>query len=260
MEVKAIFFDCDGTLLSHKTNTVPQSARTALEMLRQKGIRCILSTGRHVSELASLQPMKDLSFDAWITLNGAVSYDADGIFDSYPISKDDIRTVYEYLQDNPLPVQFLEEKESYINLVNDTVIRSQAMIHTPVPPIGNIDRILTHPIYMMIPFGIKEAEPLLSLLHDVSATCWNAHDAIDVFHKDAGKEKGMEAVLKRYGIRREETAAFGDGMNDCAMLEYAGIGAAMGNSDPNLKKRADLVADDIDEDGIFKALKQLEIL
>jgi len=49
-------------------------------------------------------------------------------------------------------------------------------------------------------------------------------------------------------------------MNDCAMLEYAGIGAAMGNSDPNLKKRADLVADDIDEDGIFKALKQLEIL
>ena len=36
--IKAVFFDVDGTLLSHKTNTVPPSAVRALEALREKGI------------------------------------------------------------------------------------------------------------------------------------------------------------------------------------------------------------------------------
>ena len=35
--IKAVFFDIDGTLLSHKTNSVPASAVRALETLREKG-------------------------------------------------------------------------------------------------------------------------------------------------------------------------------------------------------------------------------
>ena len=35
--IKAAFFDIDRTLLSHVTNSVPSSARRALELLRQKG-------------------------------------------------------------------------------------------------------------------------------------------------------------------------------------------------------------------------------
>ena len=258
--IKAVFFDCDGTLLSHSSGIVPESAKQALDALRAKGIRTILSTGRHVSELAQLEPMHGIEFDAYITLNGACSYDKEGIFDSHPIARRDIETVYQYLQDHSLPIQFLEEQENYISSVNETVIRSQAMIHTPVPPVKSAERILDHPVYMFIPFGIREFEPLEQMLNHVKCTRWNAHDAVDVFHEDAGKEKGMIAAMKRYGIDRSETLAFGDAMNDMTMLKCAGIGVAMGNSDPNLIEEADMVTDDIDCDGVANALHRLGIL
>ena len=38
--IKAVFFDVDGTLLSHTLKDVPKSTRTALMKLRQKNIKC----------------------------------------------------------------------------------------------------------------------------------------------------------------------------------------------------------------------------
>ena len=38
------------------------------------------------------------------------------------------------------------------------------------------------------------------------------------------KAYGMEQYLRYAGIRREDSAAFGDGPNDLGMLEYAGTG------------------------------------
>ena len=46
--IKAAFFDVDGTLLSHKTKRIPDSAIAALEKLQRKGICCIVSTGRQI--------------------------------------------------------------------------------------------------------------------------------------------------------------------------------------------------------------------
>ena len=69
--IKAIFFDADGTLISHKQNAVPESARKALAALQQKGIRCILATGRHITEVEVL-PIRDIPFDVFDELD--VSY------------------------------------------------------------------------------------------------------------------------------------------------------------------------------------------
>lgn len=44
--VKAIFFDIDGTLVSFQTHTVPESTREALRLLREKGIKVFIATGR----------------------------------------------------------------------------------------------------------------------------------------------------------------------------------------------------------------------
>ena len=47
--------------------------------------------------------------------------------------------------------------------------------------------------------------------------------------------------------------AFGDGANDITMLQYAGIGVAMGNANDNVKAAADYVTAPIDQDGLAKA-------
>lgn len=54
--------------------------------------------------------------------------------------------------------------------------------------------------------------------------------------------------------------AFGDGHNDIDMLEYVHIGIAMGNANDEVKKHADDITDDIDQDGIYNALKKYHII
>ena len=65
--IKAIFFDIDGTLLSHTTRSVPYSTQIALQHLKEKGIYTFIATGRHISEMVDL-PIHDLEFEGYITL------------------------------------------------------------------------------------------------------------------------------------------------------------------------------------------------
>ena len=66
--------------------------------------------------------------------------------------------------------------------------------------------------------------------------------------------------MEHWGIRREESAAIGDSMNDFEMIQAAGIGIAMGNGIPALKEAADYVTSDISEDGLKNAFHYLGLL
>ncbi len=67
-------------------------------------------------------------------------------------------------------------------------------------------------------------------------------------------------MIERYGIRQDEIMAFGDGENDIDMIEFAGIGVAMGNADEEVKQRADYVTDNVNRDGVRKALEHFGML
>lgn len=83
---------------------------------------------------------------------------------------------------------------------------------------------------------------------------------MDIISRHGGKVAGIRQYLKENNILIQETMAFGDGENDIEMLEYAGIGIAMGNSDDMVKKSADYVTDCIDNEGIEKALRHFEVI
>ena len=70
----------------------------------------------------------------------------------------------------------------------------------------------------------------------------------------------MRQILEAHKIRPEEIIAFGDGENDVEMMEFAGIGVAMGNGEDYVKERADYVTDDVDAGGILHALQHFGIL
>ena len=53
---------------------------------------------------------------------------------------------------------------------------------------------------------------------------------------------------------------FGDGKNDVDMLTHAGFGVAMGNACEEAKAAADYVTDDVDENGIFNALRHFNVI
>ena len=71
-----------------------------------------------------------------------------------------------------------------------------------------------------------------------------------------GNRDGLRAVLNAH--RDADALIFlGDGLNDLELLEYAGIGAAMGNGVPELKQTADRVLPPVEEDGLAKFVQEL---
>ncbi|WP_421658795.1 Cof-type HAD-IIB family hydrolase [Leptothermofonsia sp. ETS-13] len=58
------------------------------------------------------------------------------------------------------------------------------------------------------------------------------------------------------GIGAENVMVIGDNFNDVEMIEYAGIGVAMGNAPEGVQARADWVAPDVEVDGAAVAIKK----
>ena len=70
-----------------------------------------------------------------------------------------------------------------------------------------------------------------------------------------GKVAGIRYIIEKEGFLTEECIAFGDAENDIDMIEFCGIGVAMGNAQEKVKAVADYVTTDIDQDGVKNALQ-----
>ena len=249
--VKAIFFDVDGTLLSHTDGRVPQSTQTAFSRLRKKGIKLFAATGRHMLELEQLS-LSPLLFDGYVTLNGQLCLDAKGtlLYDT-PISHDDVMQMIPLFETRQFPIMIVEENKMYINCVTEAVERAQQAISTPIPEVGIYrgDRIYQFIVYTQN----GETDQLLKQLTDCKMSRWNQY-AVDIIPRNGGKIAGIRYILSRLGIGLNEIAAFGDGENDIDMLHCAGVGIAMGNASEIVKQQADYITDSIDQDGLANAL------
>ena len=58
------------------------------------------------------------------------------------------------------------------------------------------------------------------------------------------------------GIAQDEIMAIGDNENDLSMIEYAGLGVAMGNAIPLVKEAANVITTTNDEHGVAEAIKK----
>jgi Cof subfamily protein (haloacid dehalogenase superfamily) len=79
---------------------------------------------------------------------------------------------------------------------------------------------------------------------------------LEFMHPEATKGHSLKALAQKFGIHREEIMAFGDSYNDIDMLEFAGMGVAMGNAPEDVKKSADYITDTNNEDGVAKVVEK----
>ena len=257
--IKAVFFDVDGTLISHKTSSIPVSALTALNMLKEKGVLIFLATGRHKLELEDL-PVKNIDFDGYVTLNGQYCFNSDGVIHMMPIPKSNLVNVVNEMKVNPFPCEFVEADRIYMNYVDEIVEKAQDAINTPIPELGLLEEGVNHDVLLVLPFGMEhKQDKLRELLPDCKMTRWHEH-AFDIINARGGKEKGIEKVLEYYGIDKEDVMAFGDGDNDVSMFNYVGLSVCLANSSKLALEAADYVSSDIDDDGIYNALKHFKII
>ena len=255
--IKTIFFDVDGTLVSHTQRALPASAKRSLERLKEKGIRREVATGRHRMELPEL-PVRGISFDGYITLNGQLCFDGEGrLIASSPITGADKEHLLQLFVQKELPILLVEKDDMYINFINPWVEAAQKAISTGLPRVG---RYTGGEVYQVVAYlGRGREEELSPLLPGCKITRWNEY-GVDIISSQGGKAWGIQQYLAFTGLKREETAAFGDGENDMDMLEFVEMGIAMGNGEEQVKRRANLVTASVDEDGIEKALVQLGLM
>ena len=73
------------------------------------------------------------------------------------------------------------------------------------------------------------------------------------------KATGLAWLAEYLGVGRDAVLAVGDNDNDAAMLAWAGVGVAMGNSSPAALAAADWVAPSVAEDGVAAALEKFAL-
>ncbi|MBS4172179.1 Cof-type HAD-IIB family hydrolase [Bacillus sp. FJAT-49736] len=261
--IQAIFFDIDGTIISSTKKICPDSTKLALEKLREKGIYLFIATGRHVLEIEKEHLLEGLDhyFDGYITLNGQYCFNKREVIYQNEINKEDVKNIIHQIESNPYPCMFVEKDRMYINMINQEVIEAQNAIHSSLPTVTDIQRALENSIYQIIPYVDSEKAKTypLSVLKHSKATRWNDY-AIDIIPETGSKMEGIKRVLDYYQIPLEHTMAFGDGENDIEMLEFVSLGVAMGNAEEMVKKAADYITDDVDNDGILHALEHYNLI
>ena len=255
--IKAAFFDVDGTFYSHEIPGVPESHLKVLDALKKNGIKAFLATGRHFEELKDLA-MDHIAFDGYVMLTGQICTDEHkNVIFGNEIQREDAELLFDAFEKKELPIMMVEKDFFYVNMQSDVVVNGQAAISSPVPALGKYEG---DPIYQMVVYGGKELEEeLREKLPNCKIARWCEY-GFDVISKTGGKVIGIQKILEHYGIRQEEVIAFGDGENDMEMLQFAGIGVAMGNADDEVKSVADYVTADINDDGIWKACKHFGLI
>lgn len=79
---------------------------------------------------------------------------------------------------------------------------------------------------------------------------------LDFTSVDATKAAMAQQLARQMGISAEQVMAIGDHDSDAGLLQWAGIGAAMGNATPAAKSVADVITSSNLRDGVAEALEQ----
>ncbi|WP_157159901.1 Cof-type HAD-IIB family hydrolase [Brachyspira pilosicoli] len=258
--IKAAFFDVDGTLVSFKTHKISELSKKAILSLKQQNIKIFVATGRALYQIDNLD---NIEFDGYITFNGSACYINNKEIYKITLNKNDIKNLCSYLKNNNLPCSIMTGKDIYTN-THKTIEMFYNMVNVNVNVVDNfLEYVQSNidDIFQINIFSDKETEKEImnNVLINSSSSRWHPI-FFDVNIKNIGKHVGIDKVIEHYGIKLEETIAFGDGENDISMIKHAHIGVAMGNADTRVKEIANYITDDVDNDGVYKALKHYGLI
>jgi Cof subfamily protein (haloacid dehalogenase superfamily) len=267
-EIKLLVVDIDGTIAG-ESNTISESVKQALRQVQAKGIQVAVATGRMYrsalpfhQEIGSTLPLVAYQ-GAWIQDPATAK-----IHRHLTVSEELTHKLLDYFEQPELlkllSVHFYINDQLYVReLTTETVTYAQRSRVTPIA-VGDLRSISgssptkvlalcddTDVIDKLLENLRRQYTPAELYLTKSVATFFEAtHPAVN---KGTAVRYLAQEIL---GLQPGNVMTIGDNFNDVEMLEYAGIGVAMGNAPPEVKAIANWVAPDVEKDGVAVAVEK----
>ncbi len=271
--IRLIALDLDGTLLNTDKQLTERN-RDALYAAAEKGIFIVPSTGRFYKGMPDA--IRALPFVRYvITINGAqvIDLQSDEPVYSADIPTDEALALYHFLDTVPviydcytggwgyMTARMQEMAAEYVGEVH--ALEMVRRLRSPVPELKKYlaeNGLRPQKIQLFTKNDVPYREKLMGILKEkypqfaISSSLYNN---VEINSHDADKGLALRHLWEHLGLRRDEVMAFGDGLNDLAMLKTAGYSVAMGNAHPDVKAVSDVIAEDCDHDGVARVIETL---
>lgn len=261
MNTKIIFFDIDGTILSHRDYKISDSTRASIRQARENGHLTFINTGRTFAELD--EEIKDLGFDGFVCGCGTyIDYNSQVLYHTTINRTMRQKLIQDFYE---LKLNAVLEGTSAIyfdrHLNNETVMFVRNMYK------GLNFNVLTwdDPDIIFDKFCIRsESREALNSFCDkyeeIFDIIYRDTNFLEIIPKGHSKATGIKYLLSHLNIPYENAYALGDSANDMEMLRYVKHSIGMGNSDEAIKNVVSYITKDVDEGGVAHALKHFHII
>lgn len=264
--------DLDGTLLN-KDKHVSQPNRAALQRAADAGHFIVPATGRALNAIP--KEVMELPFVRYvISINGAcVSDQKTGeilLRKEIPLSTalevldfakqwDCTRDVY-WNHSGWINREYYEHLEDYD--LDEEVVNLIRATRNPVEDVEAFIREKNTPV-QKLQLCFRNAKEREAAWHALDQRYENEILVSSSFRMNlelnaTGADKGsaLRFLAKHLGLDEQDTYAFGDSINDTAMIQKAGTGVAMGNADPKILAIADATTDTNENDGVARYIEE----
>ncbi len=249
----AVFLDIDGTLLSDSFIIPPENLR-AIKAAQEKGHLVFINTGRSWGNIPPVLMEQFKGFDGIISgIGSMITMRGETVFKSF-MPEDLIKRIMEYVFAHPEYWALFEGVNDVYSVTNDRYALRDYQI-----PLENSDdymKICEGDNIQVVAMGKTVPDDFKELFKD-DLTVFQFETYADLVKKGLNKAEGIKKAIEIAGIKRENTVAIGDSNNDFDMIEYAGVGVAMANSQQTILDIADYVTSSNHECGVAKAINEL---
>ncbi|WP_144550963.1 Cof-type HAD-IIB family hydrolase [Bacillus mycoides] len=256
---KVVFFDVDGTLLSEIDRSMHASTKEAIRRVIDKGMKVVVTTGRPYNLCLEF---KELGVDTFISANGAHIKYKDTVIHKSVLSKETVHAITTFAELNGHGVSYFTEEFAMNGIASNDERVMKALKETLyLQQYPEKMKSLSEEVYCVCLYADEtEARKFLERFPALKFERFHGYVMNVLEDTEVSKLTAIKKALNYLNICKSEAIAFGDGGNDVDMLEYVGLGIAMGNGGERLKQKADFVTKKASEGGIAYALKEFGVI
>jgi len=255
---KLIALDMDGTLLNGE-NKISSANYNAIQKARENGVKVVLASGRPLLGFKRyLEELNLISENEYaVAFNGALVQSSEGteIISKTTLTVEDYKYLYKLSKELEVDIDAITESKVISPKDNEYTRRESKLNHIPIEiiPVEDVDTSTTIVKVMFIGEPELIAEIIKNMPDEVSSKYSIVRSApfyLEFLDKSVNKGVGIAALAEKLNIKQEEVICIGDAGNDIHMIKYAGLGVAMGNAFPEVKKIANFITKTNEQDGV----------